>query len=154
MQFCTLRHDPSPSWWVMTAAATPPSSSRSPAEVTDERDPDDRGPGDQEDQDPTSIRVATEGTTVVIAVEHCLDMPTGEALLSAAAAAVAAGPTRLDIDLRALENFTLEGADALVGCRALSAKLAGGLHYRTGRGPGRDALLAAYSDLDGAEMAD
>ncbi|HEY3144451.1 MAG TPA: hypothetical protein VGJ86_25195 [Acidimicrobiales bacterium] len=96
----------------------------------------------------TSIRVATEGTTVVIAVERCLDSPTGEALLSAASAALATGPTRLDIDLRALENFTPEGADALVSCRELSGQLAEGLHYRTGRGPGRDALLAAYSEFD------
>jgi hypothetical protein len=127
----------------MTAAASP-SSARPPSDE----------PEDRSDQDPTSIRVATEGTTVVIAVERCLDMPTGEALLSAASAAVAAGPTRLDIDLRALENFTPEGADALVSCRALSTQLAEGLHYRTGRGPGRDALLAAYSELGYDETPD
>lgn len=123
----------------MTAAA-PPSPDRPSG--TDDRS------ADQSDPDETSIRVATEGTTVVIAVERCLDVPTGEALLSAASAAVATGPTRLDIDLRALENFTLEGADALVSCKALSDQLTEGLHYRTGRGPGRDALLAAYSELD------
>jgi hypothetical protein len=100
------------------------------------------GPGD------TSIHVSTEGTTVVIAVERCLDTHAGEALVSAATAAVQGGPTRLDIDLRALETFTPEGADALVSCRALSAQLVDGLHYRTGRGPGRDALLAAYSGSD------
>lgn len=99
------------------------------------------------DPDITSIRVATEGSTVVIAVERCLDSSTGEALLSAASAAVATGPSRLDIDLRSLEGFTDEGADALVSCRELGAKLAEGLYYRTGRGPGRDALLAAYRDL-------
>ena len=128
----------------MTAAATPQPSSR-PSEG------DDAG---RDEHDPTSIRVATEGTTVVIAVEHCLDMPTGEALLSAASAAVATGPTRLDIDLRALDDFTQEGADALVSCRELSAKLTEGLHYRTGRGPGRDALLAAYSELAPDETPD
>ena len=98
-----------------------------------------------EDEDNSSIRVATDGTTVVIAVVRCLDIPTGEALISAANAAVATGPTRLDIDLRALENFTQEGADALASCRVLGSRLAEGLHYRTGRGPGRDALLAAYT---------
>jgi hypothetical protein len=131
----------------MTAAATPSSSSRSPTRVPG-RDDDRTAP------EASSIRVATEGTTVVIAVEHCLDMPTGEALLHAASAAVATGPSRLDIDLRALENFTLEGAGALAHCRELGAKLAEGLHYRTGRGAGRDALLAAYSQLDGDEKAD
>jgi hypothetical protein len=128
----------------MTAAAMPPSSPR----------PSSGGSDNHDDQDPTSIRVATEGTTVVIAVERCLDMPTGEALISAASAAVAAGPSRLDIDLRALENFTPEGADALASCRALSPQLSEGLHYRTGRGPGRDALLAAYSELGADETPD
>lgn len=92
------------------------------------------------------IRVAKEGTTVVIAVEGDLDVTTGEALIDAAEAAVRTGPTRLDIDLRALEDFDEEGACALVSCRELGAKLAEGLHYRTGRGPGRDALLTAYSE--------
>jgi hypothetical protein len=128
----------------MTAAATPQPSSRPSTGDDDSRDA----------QDPTSIRVATEGTTVVIAVEHCLDSPTGEALLNAASAAVATGPTRLDIDLRALETFTREGADALVSCRELSSKLTEGLHYRTGRGPGRDALLAAYSELTPEQTPD
>ena len=96
----------------------------------------------------SSITVTTEGSTVVIAVERTLDAREGEALLAAATAAVAAGPVRLDIDLRALEDFTLEGAGALVACRALGAQLAEGLHYRTGRGPGREALLAAYQDAD------
>lgn len=126
----------------MTSATTPPS--HLPSSGSDDRD----------EHDATSIRVATEGTTVVIAVERCLDIPTGEALLNAASAAVEAGPTRLDIDLRALETFTPEGADALVSCRALGARLAEGLHYRTGRGPGREALLAAYSEHDGQETAD
>lgn len=128
-------------------AATPPSPARPPSGELDEQ-------SDRTDQEATSIRVATEGTTVVIAVERCLDSPTGEALVTAASAAVAAGPSRLDIDLRALENFTPEGADALVSCRAFSAQLAEGLHYRTVRGPGRDALLAAYSELGADEIAD
>lgn len=100
------------------------------------------------DEDSSAIRVATEGTTVVIAVARCLDVPTGEALISAATAAVATRPTRLDIDLRALENYTNEGAGALASCRALASELVEGLHYRTGRGPGRDALLAAYTTAE------
>ncbi|MFP3900092.1 MAG: hypothetical protein ACLFXM_04505 [Acidimicrobiia bacterium] len=82
----------------------------------------------------------------MIAVEHRLDRLAGDALLDAASAAVATGPSRLDIDLRRLESFTDEGARSLVSCRTLGSRLAEGLHYRTGRGPGRDALLAAYAD--------
>lgn len=107
---------------------------------------------DVHDPRSSSITVTTEGPTVVIAVERTLDAREGEALLSAASAAVDASPDRLDIDLRALEDYTDEGAKALVACRALGARLAEGLHYRTGRGPGREALLAAYqeSGLPGA----
>jgi hypothetical protein len=135
----------------MTAAATP-SPARPPLDGPDDRsDPDSQRDADLDD---SPIRVATEGTTVVIAVERCLDSPTGEALLNAVSGAMATGPTRLDIDLRALENFTPEGADALVSCRKLSSELVEGLHYRTGRGPGRDALLAAYSELGPDDLAE
>jgi hypothetical protein len=94
----------------------------------------------------SAINVTTEGPTVVIAVERRLDQPTGEALVEAAGAAVATGPSRLEIDLRGLESFTDDGARALVACRGLGSKLSEGLHYRTGRGPGREALLSAYAD--------
>ena len=57
-----------------------------------------------------------------------------------------ARPSRIDVDLRSLDSFTDAGARALVGCRDLASHLPEGLHYRTGRGPGRDALLAAYTD--------
>jgi hypothetical protein len=90
----------------------------------------------------------------VIAVVGELDTTAGEALIDAAEAAVAAKPSRLDIDLRELETFDEAGAGALVSCRQLGAQLAEGLHYRTGRGPGRDALLVAYSELDGEVAAD
>ncbi|MGH9112788.1 MAG: hypothetical protein ACRDZN_10915 [Acidimicrobiales bacterium] len=94
----------------------------------------------------SAISVTTEGSTVVIALDCCLDHATGDALVEAAAAAVGTGPSRLDIDLRGLASFTDEGARALVACRGLGSKLPEGLHYRTGRGPGREALLAAYTD--------
>jgi hypothetical protein len=94
------------------------------------------------------IDVTTEGRTVVLAVVHCLDEAAGGALLDAASAALDTEPDRIDVDLRALDSFTDGGARALVGCRDLSAKLPEGLHYRTGRGPGRDALMAAYNDAD------
>lgn len=94
----------------------------------------------------SSITVTDEGSTVVIVVRQMLDEREGAALLSAATAAVDAGSERLDIDLRGLEGFTDEGARALVACRQLGSRLAEGLHYRTGRGPGREALLVAYQD--------
>jgi hypothetical protein len=99
------------------------------------------------------IDVTTEGTTVVLAVVRCLDEAAGGALLDAASAALDAQPTRIDVDLRSLDSFTDAGARALVGCRDLGAKLPGGLHYRTGRGPGRDALLAAYTDHNAGPLA-
>jgi|RhiMethySRZTD1v2_1073278.scaffolds.fasta_scaffold01347_29 hypothetical protein len=92
------------------------------------------------------IAVHTEGRTVVLAVVHCLDEAAGGALLDATSAAVDARSERVDVDLRSLESFTHAGARALVGCRDLGAGLPEGLHYRTGRGPGRDALMAAYDD--------
>jgi hypothetical protein len=104
--------------------------------------------GSEAAPDPASspIDVTTEGRTVVLAVERCLDEATGHALLDAAAAALDDGPVRIEVDLRALDSFTDAGARALVGCRDLGARLPGGLHYRTGRGAGRDALMAAYDD--------
>jgi hypothetical protein len=100
-------------------------------------------------RDASSIRVATEGSAVVISVERTLDAAAGDTLLRLASAAVDAGrPERLDIDLRALDDYTEDGARALVALRALCARLAEGLHFRTGRGPGREALLIAFTDAD------
>jgi hypothetical protein len=128
-----------------TAGATPlpgaqhPTANGSEAAVENPRDV----------QAPSPIDVTTEGTTVVLAVVRCLDEAAGGALLDAASAAVVAGPTRrIEVDLRALDSYTDAGARALVGCRDLGTKLPEGLHYRTGRGPGREALLAAYTDQD------
>ncbi|MGH9262239.1 MAG: hypothetical protein ACRD08_20465 [Acidimicrobiales bacterium] len=96
------------------------------------------------------IDVTTEGGTIVLSVVRCLDDAAAGALLDAAAAALDAGPDRIEVDLRCLDSFTDAGARALVGCRDLGARLPQGLHYRTGRGPGREALLAAYTDTDAA----
>lgn len=104
--------------------------------------------------EPAVINVTSDGTAVVIAVAGGLDVSTGNALIDAATAAVATGPSHLDIDLRGLESFTDEGASALVTCRALGSDLPGGLHYRTSRGPGREALLAAYRNLEPDGFAD
>jgi hypothetical protein len=91
------------------------------------------------------VTVRSEGAAVVLELSDTLDATAGRALVDAATAAVADAPERLDIDLRKLRAWTPEGAIALVRCREICSDLADGLHYRTGRGPGRDALLSAYS---------
>jgi hypothetical protein len=90
------------------------------------------------------VTVGIEDSTVLLALTGHLDHDAGRALVDAANAALAGDPERVDIDLRGLRSWTQAGADALVRCREICSDLAGGLHYRTGRGPGRDALLAAY----------
>jgi hypothetical protein len=92
-----------------------------------------------------SLEVTSVDGVVLIAVSGTLDGEAGAALVRAAKEAMAADPARLDIDLQALDGYTPEGAAALVACRHLGDALADGLHYRTGRGAGRDALLAAYA---------
>jgi G:T/U-mismatch repair DNA glycosylase len=91
------------------------------------------------------VTVRTEGAAVVLELSDTLDATVGRALVDAATAAVADAPDRLDIDLRKLRTWTPDGAIALVRCREICTDLTDGLHYRTGRGPGRDALLSAYS---------
>jgi hypothetical protein len=91
------------------------------------------------------VTVRSEGAAVVLELSDTLDATAGRALVDAATAAVADAPERLDIDLRNLRAWTPDGAIALVQCREICSDLADGLHYRTGRGPGRDALLSAYS---------
>lgn len=82
---------------------------------------------------------------MVLELAVCLDASTGQALVAAAETALTTEPERVDIDLRGLRAWTPEGVVALVRCRAICGDLPDGLHYRTGRGPGREALLAAYS---------
>lgn len=91
------------------------------------------------------VTIRTEGAAVVLELADTLDAPLASALVDAVAAAVASTPERIEIDLCELSGWTAEGACALVRCRELCRDLPGGLHYRTGRGPGRDALLAAYA---------
>lgn len=94
------------------------------------------------------IEVTRQDNTVVITVRHQLDADAGRSLVDSATTAVRTpGVSRLDIDLRELGSFTPEGARTLIVCRSLGAGLPDGLHYRTGRGAGRDALLTAYRDL-------
>jgi len=90
------------------------------------------------------VTVRTEPGAVVLEVASLLDADTGAALVAAAEAALLTAPQRVDIDLTALQSWTQDGAAALVQCRAVCGDLPDGLHYRTGRGPGRAALLSAY----------
>ena len=83
---------------------------------------------------------------VVLTIQGKLDGDAGDALLEATRTAADGGAPRIDIDLRSLTGFTDEGAQCLLRCRELCGALLDGLHYRTGQGPGRDALLTAYAD--------
>lgn len=83
---------------------------------------------------------------VVLTIRGRLDAAAGAAVVKAASDAAADGATRIDIDLCAVTDFTEEGARWLHRCRRLSDALPGGLHYRTGRGPGQEALLVAYAE--------
>jgi hypothetical protein len=93
-----------------------------------------------------AVDVALEGSNVVLTIRGCLDAAVGVALVEAATTAVGDQAARVDIDLRSLTGYTDEGADSLVACRELAADLPDGLHYCTGQGPGREALLAAYAE--------
>lgn len=83
---------------------------------------------------------------VTVSVVDVLDGPTGRALEDVARTVADDGADRLDVDLRNLAGYSPEGVVALVRCRDLCATLPRGLHYRTGTGAGRDALLAAYDE--------
>ena len=93
----------------------------------------------------TPVTVRTDGGAVVLELSDLLDADAGDALVAAAEAALTTEPHRVDIDIRALQSWTQDGVRSLVRCRAVCGDLPDGLHYRTGRGPGRAALLAAYS---------
>ncbi len=90
------------------------------------------------------MTVRAEGGAVVLELCDLLDADTGEALVSAAEAALTTDPERVEVDLRSLQSWTKDGVASLVRCRAVCGDLPDGLHYRTGRGAGRAALLAAY----------
>ena len=106
-------------------------------------------PRDEAEPSPAmaDLEVIEDGGVVVLVVRGDLDARAGKALETAVAAAAARPDqvVRVDVDLRAVESFTPEGASALLCCRDLTDVLTEGLHYRTGRGPGREALLAAYA---------
>lgn len=90
------------------------------------------------------LEVTMDDDIVLLTVVGHLDAAVGVAVGVAAEGALRLAPRRLDIDLRQVASFTTEGVAALRACRLRAAGLREGLHYRTGRGPGREALLAAY----------
>jgi hypothetical protein len=91
------------------------------------------------------VTVRSEGVGLVLEVAELLDAGTGGALVAAARAARSTNPECVHIDLRALESWTPGGATALLRCHEILGDLPDGLHFRTGRGAGRAALLAAYA---------
>lgn len=93
-----------------------------------------------------AVARCTEGEIVVLTINGCLDAEAGAALLKRTTAALEERACRVDIDLRQLTGFTDQGAAALGACRRMCAGLPDGLHYRTGQGPGREALLVAFQD--------
>jgi hypothetical protein len=93
-----------------------------------------------------AVARCTEGGTVVLTINGCLDAESGASLLKRVASALAERACRVDIDLRSLTGFTEQGSAALGACKRMCAGLPDGLHYRTGQGPGRDALLSAFAD--------
>lgn len=94
------------------------------------------------------LEVVLDDGILTLTISGHLDAVVGEALHQAAEGASAQQARRLDIDLRLVASFTVEGAAALRACRLRAAGLREGLQYRTGRGPGRDALLAAYPPVE------
>ena len=89
--------------------------------------------------------VEGDDDAAVVVVTGALDLAAGHLLTTLAAGAVERGATRLEVDLHAVTSFTDEGAAALRVCRQLGADLPAGVHYRTGPGAGRTALIAAYA---------
>lgn len=92
----------------------------------------------------SGLEVTVHDGIMVLTVRGHLDRRMGSAMEAATHRAIADDARRLDIDLRQVASFTDEGALALRACRPSAARLREGLHYRTGRGPGREALLAAH----------
>ncbi len=90
------------------------------------------------------LDVVVEDGIVLLTLSGHLDAAVGVAVGVAAEGALGLEARRLDIDLRQVTSFTVEGVSALGACRLRAVGLREGLHYRTGRGPGREALLAAH----------
>lgn len=104
-----------------------------------------RGDDTRSDGVEVAVDDTPSGRVVTVRVEGELDLDTATTVVNLARAIVDGGAIRLDLDLRSLSGFDAEATWALVACRDVCAPLPEGLHYRTGSGPGREALLAAYA---------
>jgi hypothetical protein len=94
--------------------------------------------------------VDRDGAVVTISVRGRLDAHAGVELLAALQDEIDAGPSRVDVDLQGVDDWTPEGARALRRARRLGRVLSAGLHYRCAAGAGHDALLIAFTDgVDG-----
>lgn len=100
--------------------------------------------------DPTAghVRVERDGGLVTIILRGRLDAHAGVELLAALQEEVEAAPTRVDLDLQGVAEWTPEGARALRRARRLARVVDDGLHYRCAAGAGHDALLEAFADGD------
>jgi hypothetical protein len=94
------------------------------------------------------LRVQREGRLVTIAVRGRLDANAGVELLASLQDEIEGGPSRVDLDLQGVDDWTPEGARALRRARRLARVLHDGLHYRCAAGAGHDALLEAFAEDD------
>jgi hypothetical protein len=81
--------------------------------------------------------------TLVLRPEGCLDDDAGQALVTAARAAVGRPAARVEIVLDGIESFTDGGIAALNACARLHDQVAGGVGLLASGGAGRAVLLAA-----------
>jgi hypothetical protein len=89
--------------------------------------------------------VQRSGSLVTMVVTGQLDANAGIELLACLQAEVESAE-RVDIDLLGVTGSSPEGARSLRRARTmLASRLTEGLHFRTGPGPGQEALLEAFS---------
>jgi len=91
------------------------------------------------------VLVAFDDDVVTISLHGRLDGGMVHLILAALWSAIERGVARVDLDLLAVRSWTETGAEALRRCRALAAGQPVGLRFRTAAGPGRDALLFAFT---------
>ncbi len=88
--------------------------------------------------------VEVDDDVVTISLYGRLDGGAAHLIMKALWAAIERGAARIDLDLLAVRSWTEGGAEVLARCRALTSERPVGLRFRTGAGPGRDALIFAF----------
>lgn len=91
------------------------------------------------------VLVAVDDDIVTISLHGRLDGGVVHLILAALWSAIERGADRIDLDLLAVRSWTEAGAEALRRCRSVAAERPVGLRFRTTGGPGRDALLFAFT---------